>query len=145
MKPLKFKKLHPDAVLPARARPGDAGLDLTAVSDPKIVNENDYQYVEYDLGVAVEIPENKVGLLFPRSSQSKIGLILANCVGVVDSGFRGNLTARFKPDQSKNSLYKKGDRIVQLVVVDCYMGEAEWADSLLETQRGSGAFGSTGN
>lgn len=80
---VKIKKLHPDAVIPVYAKAGDAGLDLTAISESW--NEDD-SMVTYDTGLAVEIPEGHVGLLFPRSSVSKTRLNLANSVGVIDSG-----------------------------------------------------------
>ena len=91
MQELKFKKLHPKAVLPTYAKPGDAGMDLVAT---EIISNSD-QYYEVKFGLAVEIPEGKVGLLFPRSSVTKKDLILKNCVGVIDSGYRGEITARF--------------------------------------------------
>lgn len=90
---VKIKKLHKDAVIPSYAKEGDAGLDLTAV---------DYYFDEdgnavYHTGLAIEIPEGYVGLLFPRSSISKKDLSLTNAVGVIDSGYRGEITLKFKP------------------------------------------------
>jgi len=90
---LKIKRLHPDAVLPSYAKPGDAGLDLTATS---LSISEDGLYVEYGTGIAVEIPEGHVGLIFPRSSISKTSMILSNHVGVIDSGYRGEIRFRFK-------------------------------------------------
>jgi dUTP pyrophosphatase len=89
---LKFKKLHKDAVLPSYALKGDAGLDLTAVED----GERKDSYVQYKLGIAVEIPKGHVGLLFPRSSISKMDLMQANAVGVIDSGYRDEVMVRYK-------------------------------------------------
>lgn len=79
---VKIKKLHENAVIPQYSKIGDAGLDLTAV-DEKWNDDN--TMVTYDTGLAVEIPEGFVGLLFPRSSVSKTSLNLANSVGVIDS------------------------------------------------------------
>jgi dUTP pyrophosphatase len=156
---VKFKKLHEDAVLPAYSRPGDAGLDLTATSDGIAVtselDKNEWYYVEYKTGLAVELPENHVGLLFPRSSISKSALILANSVGVVDQSFRGEICLRFKIDagilsQSSSTAgtpanYKKGDRIGQLLIVPYPTIEPEFAEELSSTERGTGGFGSTNN
>lgn len=80
---IQFKKLRPDAVSPAYSKPGDAGLDLTAVT-LNIVDAGEYGYIEYGTGIAVEIPEGYVGLIFPRSSISITGMILSNSVGVID-------------------------------------------------------------
>jgi len=81
---IKIKKLHENAIIPTFAKNGDAGLDLTAVSK-NIVNEKEFGYIEYGTGLAIKVPEGFVGLLFPRSSISNTGLILANAVGVLDS------------------------------------------------------------
>jgi dUTP pyrophosphatase len=146
---VRFKKLHENAVLPSYAKPGDAGMDLTITSGPEYVNRlgifgNDYSYVQYGFGLAAEVPEGYVGLLFPRSSQSKVSLILANCVGVLDSGFRGEITARFKIDAGGTGFYAIGDRAVQLIVIPYPNVTAEWASQLTETERGESGFGSSG-
>jgi dUTP pyrophosphatase len=88
---VKIKKLVENAVIPAYSKKGDAGLDLTAVS--KTIDEN--SNIVYGTGLAVEIPEGFVGLLFPRSSNSKTDLYLTNHVGVVDSGYRGEIMFKF--------------------------------------------------
>lgn len=90
---VRIKKLCKDAIIPTYAKNGDAGMDLTAV---------DYYYdvdgcIVYKTGLAVEIPEGYVGLVFPRSSISKSDLFLTNAVGVIDSGYRGEILAKFKP------------------------------------------------
>lgn len=154
---IKFKKLNENAVLPNYAKPGDAALDLTSISDGKMSvsedNNNLWYYVEYKTGLSVELPEGYVGLLFPRSSISKSALMLANAVGVVDSGFRGEICFRFKVDagaieeskesKGKVSVYKKGDRIGQLMIVPYPTIEPEFTEELSETERGDGGFGST--
>lgn len=89
---IKIKRLSPDTVIPAYAHATDAGLDLTAVSKEY---DNDGNVV-YGTGIAVEIPEGYVGLLFPRSSNSKKFLQLSNSVGVCDSGFRGEIMFKFR-------------------------------------------------
>lgn len=93
---VKIKRLHPDAVIPKYSMPGDAGMDLTATS-MKI--DDATCCITYGTGLAVEIPEGHVGLVFPRSSVYKTDLDLTNCVGVIDSGYRGEIKAVFKTRQ----------------------------------------------
>lgn len=88
---VNIKKLHPDAVTPSYAHSTDCGLDLTAVSK----NFDEYGNVVYGFGLAFEIPEGYAGFIFPRSSNHKSGLLLTNCVGIVDAGYRGEVTAKF--------------------------------------------------
>ena len=94
---VKIKKLHPDAVIPAYAKTGDAGMDLTAVT----MKIDEYGNICYGTGLAFEIPEGYVGLVFPRSSNHKKGVILTNCVGVIDSGYRGEVSFKFRPSYGK--------------------------------------------
>jgi dUTP pyrophosphatase len=89
---IKVMLINDKAVMPFRANPGDAGADLVATE--KIENGD---YIEYKTGVAMEIPEGFVGLVFPRSSIRKMDLTLANCVGVIDAGYRGEISFSFKP------------------------------------------------
>ena len=84
---VRIKKLNENAVIPTYAKEGDAGMDLVATS---VISET-YTQITYGLGVALEIPEGFVGLVFPRSSIRKTGLQLSNSVGVIDSGYRGEL------------------------------------------------------
>lgn len=153
---LKVKRLNTDAVVPDYAKAGDAGLDLTASDDgANMIGEDGYMYREYGTGLAVEIPEGFVGLIFPRSSISKTSLTLANSVGVIDSGYRGEIKFRFRmdvapmlvaPDKVKQAaVYKKGDRIGQLIVMPYPVIEVEcWDGDLSSSERGTGGFGSTG-
>lgn len=155
---VKFKKLHEDAVLPNYAKLGDAGLDITAVSDGVFLHssggEDAWYYVEYKTGLSAELPEGHVGLLFPRSSISKSSLMLSNSVGIIDQFFRGEICFRFKVDSGlveqahevlgEVALYKKGDRIGQLLVIPYPTMEPEFVDELSETERGTGGFGHTG-
>ena len=146
---LKFKKLHENAVIPKYAKPGDVGLDLTAVSY-KYIREAECPYYEYKFGLAVEIPEGYVGLITPRSSASNKDLILANTIGIIDQGFRGELTARLKElpfnDSYKDSptIYNIGDRVCQLVIVPCPQFTPVEVGKLSETERGDSGFGSSG-
>jgi dUTP pyrophosphatase len=92
---VKIKKTHSNAVIPKYSKPGDAGLDLTAVS----VSCDSRGVLTYDTGIAVEIPEGYVGLVFPRSSIADYELILTNSVGVIDSGYRSSIKAKFTISQ----------------------------------------------
>ena len=139
---IRFKALHDDAVLPRYAKPGDAGMDCVTVSDP--IHKGDY--IAYDLGFAMEIPRGYVGLMFPRSSNSKKDLLLANSVGVIDSGYRGELQARFKKTHDDAyKYYAKGDAVCQLIVVPYPTIRPQWADELTDTERGEDGFGSSGH
>lgn len=135
------KKLHSDAVIPKYAKPGDAGLDLVAT---QIISQ-DTQQVTYGTGLAIEIPEGYVGLIFPRSSIRKYELALSNSVGVIDSGYRGEIQATFNTRYYGEIVYKKGDKIAQLVIIPYPQVELYESDELSESERGSGGFGSTGN
>ena len=143
---VKIKKLHPEAVIPSYAKPGDAGMDLTAIS----IDFDQYGNVVYGTGLSFEIPNGFVGLLFPRSSNSKKDLTLCNSVGVLDSGYRGEVFFKFKPtmefpvEVSKFSKYEVGDRVGQLIVIPFPPVEFEEVEELSSTERGEGGFGSTG-
>ncbi len=138
---IKFKKMNPNATAPKRAHSDDAGYDLVAVS-----REINSDYIEYDTGIAVEIPHGHVGLMFPRSSISKVDLVLCNSVGVIDSGFRGSIKARFRPTAGSPwdaRSYQVGDKVVQLVIVELPIVAFEEGE-LEDSKRGQGGFGSTG-
>jgi dUTPase len=97
---VKVKKLDDNAVIPSYSKVGDAGMDLTITS----IKENTSFHVSYGFGVAMEIPSGYVGLVFPRSSVRSQDLILSNCVGVIDSGYRGEIQATFKKTQGLDSV-----------------------------------------
>lgn len=139
---VKLKKLHEDAKVPRYAKPGDAGMDLF-VTEVEVTD----LYVQYHTGIAIEIPEGHVGLLFPRSSNSKKDLVLANSVGVVDSGYRGELLFRYKElvheQRGFTNWYQKGDACGQIMILPYPQVEFEEVFELSETERGDGGFGST--
>jgi len=139
---VKVKKLTPEAVVPSYSKVGDAGMDLT-ITD---IKENTSFSVTYGFGIAMEIPKGYVGLIFPRSSVRNQDLILSNCVGVIDSGYRGELQATFKKTQGLDSLsYNVGERGAQIIILPyptIYMTEVP---ELSDTERGAGGFGSTGS
>ena len=138
---VKVKKLVPEAVIPSYSKVGDAGMDLTITREI----ENTSFSVSYGFGIAMEIPQGYVGLVFPRSSVRNQDLILSICVGVIDSGYRGELQATFKKTNGLDSIkYKVGDRGAQIIILPyptIYMTEVP---ELSNTERGSGGFGSTG-
>jgi dUTP pyrophosphatase len=140
---VRIKKLNETAVIPSYAKDGDAGMDLVATS---IISSTSTQ-ITYGIGLALEIPKGFVGLIFPRSSVRKTRLMLSNCVGVVDSGYRGELQATFNKinnDSVSENDYKVGDRIAQIMIIPHPPIEFEEVDELSDTERGDGGFGSTG-
>ncbi|MBR0291113.1 MAG: dUTP diphosphatase [Bacteroidales bacterium] len=140
---VRFKKLHPEAVVPTKAHPQDAGFDLTCTTV-----ENDDNCISYGTGIAVEIPDGYVGLVFPRSSVYRKDLILSNSVGVIDSNYRGEISMKFKTDGIPGGFsvaaYEVGDRIGQLLIIPYPEIEFEEAEELSESDRGEGGYGSTG-
>lgn len=138
---LKMKKLVPEAVIPKYAKPGDAGLDLVATSKEYDAKSG---CIVFGTGLAMEIPEGYVGLIFPRSSIYKTGLMLSNCVGVIDSGYRGEVKAMFHTYSRPKKNYEVGDRIMQLIVMPYPKVVLEEVSELSDSERGVGGFGSTG-
>jgi dUTP pyrophosphatase len=141
---VKIKKLVENAVIPKYSKPGDAGLDLTAVSKEFDNNGN----IVYGTGLAVEIPKGFVGLLFPRSSNSKTDLYLTNHVGVVDSGYRGEIMFKFRPVNGAilgANAYQVMDRVGQLVIIPYPSIEFQEVEELSTTERGATGYGSSGN
>lgn len=137
---VKIKKLRGDAVIPEYAKSGDAGMDLTAIS--KNIQP---QYIEYGTGLAVEIPEGYVGLIFPRSSVSKMDLVQANSVGIIDSGYRGELLVRFKTTRDfPMKTFNVGERVAQIMILPYPNINFVEVDELSDSERGEGGFGSTG-
>jgi dUTP pyrophosphatase len=137
---VKIKKLHPDAVIPSYSKPGDAGMDLVSISETW---NDDNSMVTYDTGIAMEIPEGFVGLVFPRSSISKTSLNLSNSVGVIDSGYRGPIMLKFRYLE-EGMVYNVGERVGQIIILPHPEIQFEEVDELSNTDRGTGGFGSTG-
>lgn len=136
---IKFKKLDPCAFPPVRAHIDDAGFDLYATRTEWDEHDN----LVCHTGLAFEIPVGYVGLLFPRSSCASKSLIMSDCVGVIDAGYRGEVTAKFKA-LSQRSIYRSGERCCQVVFIklpEVIMAESK---NLSDTERGTGGYGSTG-
>lgn len=154
---VRIKRVSESAVLPQKAHKTDACFDLVATS----INIDEWGNYVYGFGWAFEIPENHVGLLFPRSSLSKYDLVMKGHVGVIDSGFRGEVKAKFRPHTEKpvrssvegyvetcfpNDVekYKIGDKVAQLMIIPLPQIEFVVSDELSETERGEGGYGSSG-
>ena len=143
---VKIKKLNENAVIPQYAKHGDAGLDLTATSK----EYDEHGNVCYGTGLAFEIPHGYVGLLFPRSSNTKKDLILGNSVGVIDSGYRGEVVFKFKQVLTCERDfefgyrdYNIGDRIGQIIIMPYPQINFVEVGELSSSDRGVGGFGST--
>lgn len=145
---VKIKKLNKLAVIPTYAKEGDAGMDLTAIG---VEYDKDIDCEIYHTGIAVEIPKGYVGLIFPRSSNRKTNAYMTNHVGVIDSGYRGEILVCYKQrddmyyTEDINTAYKRGDRIAQLIIMPYPQIEFEEVKELSDSERGEGGHGSTGN
>lgn len=140
---VRIKKLSDFASMPKKAHESDAGFDLVATT--KTFDENGN--VVYGTGLAFEIPEGYVGLLFPRSSNAKKDLLLSNSVGVIDSCYRGEVLFKFKTTQLQGKIYKTyeiGERIGQLIILPYPNIEFVKVKELSDTERGCGGYGSSG-
>lgn len=138
---IKVKRLNELAMLPTKAHATDAGFDLYATSK---IYDNDGNVV-YGCGLAFEIPEGYMGLIFPRSSNANKSLLLSNSVGVIDAGYRGEVTAKFKRLYPiSQGEYAIGERFAQLIVMPIQAVEFEEAEELSESERGVGGYGSSG-
>ena len=138
---IRFKKLSQSAVVPTKAHASDAGFGLTCTRF-EVTNG---ELFTYHTDIAVDIPDGYVGLLFPRSSIYKQDLLLTNSVGVLDSGYRGEVMFKFKPIcYDANHHYKVGDRIGQLIIIPYPDVEFVEADELSDSERGIGGYGSSG-
>jgi len=141
---INFKKLNPDAKAPLRATQSSAGADFYAfLREDVVVNAG--QRLLIPTGIAVEIPVGYGGFVFPRSSlSSKHGITLANCVGVIDADYRGEVGVALINHSDTAYTVSNGDRIAQLVIARVEMIEFIETDELPESQRGEGGFGSSG-
>ena len=146
---VKIKKLYEDSILPTKAHATDAGYDLYAHSK----SYDDDGNVVYGSGVAMEIPQGYVGLVFPRSSNAKKDLILSNSVGVIDSGFRGEISFKFKASVrvnlvqtivNKPNTYNVGERVGQIIIIPYPEIEFVEVEELSDSERGDGGYGSSG-
>lgn len=141
---IKVIKLRDPARLPQTATSGSAGADIYACVDGEITVAPGERAMIYT-GIAVEIPKGYGGFMFPRSSLAvKYGVSLPNCVGVIDSDYRGELCVPVINHGSEPYTVRNGDRIAQMIILETPAVEYELAEELSDTERGSGGFGSTG-
>lgn len=140
---LRVVKLKDEALLPSRAHPGDAGLDLYACEAAHIGPGERWGV---GTGVAVEIPEGHAGLVLPRSGLAREhGITLVNSPGLIDAGYRGELRVLLlNADPAEIFRVEPGDRIAQLVLTPITLAEPVAATALSESSRGEGGFGSSG-
>ena len=152
---IKVKRLTESAELPKKATDGSGAYDIKCTTtyfvqtgNPKLDEHTSKpisSYLECHTGLAIQIPKGYVGLAFPRSSISDTGHLMCNGVGVIDSDYRGELTARFyNLSQSRRREYESGDRIFQLMIIPVPELEFVETKELDKTERGEGGYGSTG-
>ena len=136
---IKFKKLNDRAKIPFYANEGDAGMDLVATTVTRLSS-----FYEYGTDIAMQVPKGYVGLLFPRSSISNTDHYLRNSVGVIDSGYRGEIKIRMSVPELGKKEYNIGDKIAQLVIIKLPWVDIEEVQDLDDSDRGEGGFGSSG-
>lgn len=134
---VRIKRLSDDAVVPQKAHSTDAGFDLTATW-----RKVDGNIVTYGTDLAFEIPNGYVGLIFPRSSVYKKNLTLTNSVGVIDSGYRGEVMFKF---YKTDDMYTVGERVGQMIIMPYPEVSFTEVKTLDDSERGKGGFGSSGN
>ena len=142
---IKIKKLNDNATLPTGATPGSAGLDLYAFPDANLTIPSGGRAL-IPTGIAIELPDNShAAFIFPRSGlASKHGITLSNCVGVVDSDYRGEVKVALVNLSDDAYTVRNGERIAQMVIMPVPAVNIEEVCELGDTVRGGGGFGSTG-
>ncbi len=142
---VKIKKLNEEAIIPKYATNKSAGADLSACIEKEIIVKP-FSQVTINTGLAIEIPDGFVGLIFSRSGLStKKGLALANKVGVIDSDYWGEWLIVLYNQSNQEQVIKPQERIAQFVIVPYYKAEFILTDELSVTKRNAGGFGSTGS
>jgi dUTP pyrophosphatase len=141
--PLRVRRLDPQATLPARAHPGDAGLDLYALGDGRL---DPGRRAMVPTGIAVQIPDGQAGLVVPRSGlAARHGVALVNTPGLIDAGYRGELRVLLlNTDLTETFTWAAGDRIAQLVLVAVGVVDVLEVAALDDSERAEGGFGSSG-
>jgi dUTP pyrophosphatase len=140
---LLVRRLDARALLPTRAYPGDAGLDLYALEEREL---GPGERASIGTGISIQIPEGQAGLVLPRSGlAASHGISIVNAPGLIDSGYRGEVRVLLlNTDRSKPFTVTVGDRIAQLVLVRVETPAVEEVDELALSERGAGGFGSSG-
>jgi dUTP pyrophosphatase len=141
---INYKKTHPNAICPTYGTEYSAGADLYALLDEDVTIKAGETYLVHT-GIATEIPEGYVGLVFARSGlATKKGLAPANKVGVIDSDYRGEIMVALHNHSNTAQTIAEGERIAQLVIAPFLAVEYNETETLNDTERGAGGFGSTG-
>jgi len=144
MEQLKIMRLKPNAIIPERKTSGSVGYDIAACLDDEIIITPGETYM-VGSGIVIALEQGYAAFLYARSGLGiKQGIIPANCVGVIDSDYRGEVIVGLKNTSDKTFTVRNGDRIAQMVVSRCELPEIIVCENLDETQRGDGGFGSTG-
>ena len=142
---MKIKRLNEKAVIPSRGSEDAAGCDLYAVLEEPEVLIQPHETKMIDTGWAMRVPKRCFGAIFARSGlASKQGLRPANCVGVIDSDYRGPIKVALHNDSEEARTVTDGERVAQLVIMPCFNVDFTEVEELDETERGEGGFGSTG-
>ena len=142
---VKIKKLRPDSMIPVYKTAGAAAADLCYAGDsPLVIKAGQTEKVPTGLAISMG-REDAVALVYARSGIStKYGIAPANCVGVIDSDYRGEITVPLHNHSENDFIIEVGDRIAQLMFAPVLRGVFEETDALDDTERGTGGFGSTG-
>jgi len=141
---IQIKKLREGAILPTRGSACAAGYDLYAYGEEDGYILTPHSVLKIPTGIAMAIPEGYFGAIFARSGfATKRGLRPANCVGVIDSDYRGEIIVALRNDAGVNQQFNKGERIAQIVILPYLAVDFNEVDELDDTQRGTGGFGST--
>ena len=143
---INIKKTSEEAITPTKGSAGAAGYDLYALTESDVREIPAGETAKIGTGIRMEIPEGYFGAVFARSGlATKQGLRPANCVGVIDSDYRGEIIVAIHNDSHETKVISKGDRIAQLVIVPYLTNTMlKEVDELNTTKRGDGGFGSTG-
>ena len=144
MKILQVKLLRPNAKLPVRETLGSVGFDISAcLESPVIIDPGETRMIGSGFAIALEF--GYAAFIYARSGLGiKNGIVPANCVGVIDSDYRGEVIVALKNTSCKAFTINDGDRVAQMVIAVCQLPEPVLSEELDETPRGSGGFGSTG-
>ena len=142
---INIKRIHNDAIVPTRGSASAAGYDLYACDMDEPINIAPGSSAKIKTGVIMEIPEGYFGAIYARSGlATKQGLRPANCVGVVDSDYRGEIMVFLHNDSNFVRTIQNEERIAQIIITPYLNVEFNEVDTLSDTARGEGGFGSTG-
>lgn len=144
MRKLSITKLNPNAILPERKTEGSVGFDISACLENEVtVKPGETEKI--GIGIAIALEQGYAAFIYARSGLGiNYGITPANCVGVIDSDYRGEIIVGLRNSSTEPFRVKHGDRIAQMIINKCELPKLELCESLDETKRGEGGFGSTG-